>query len=139
LTPLVFSLASFLGAEIMFEIGKEYSREEIHRVTGGCKQAFLPVKGGKVVAARLRQDLNPYAPDVIVCDGSAAARAAGRTLARQIDPIPVFVRTATDRFRYMGEYATETSFTAPGDYAKYVQNSSFTLGQISRVIKMKRL
>ncbi|WP_233829052.1 hypothetical protein [Paraburkholderia sp. ZP32-5] len=122
----------------MFEVGKEYSREDIHRVTGGCKQAFLPVKGGKVVAARLRQDLNPYAPDVIVCDGSAAARAAGRTLARQTDPIPVFIRTATDRFRYMGDYVTEASMTAPVDYAPYVENSSFTLGQISRVIKMKR-
>jgi hypothetical protein len=122
----------------MFEVGKEYSREDIHRVTGGCKQAFLPVKGGKVVAARLRQDLNPYAPDVIVCDGSAAARAAGRTLARQSDPIPVFIRTATDRFRYMGNYVTEASLTAPVDYAQYVENSSFTLGQISRVIKMKR-
>lgn len=122
----------------MFEIGKEYSREDIHGVTGGCKQAFLPVKGGKVVAARLRQDLNPYAPDVIVCDSSAAARAAGRTLARQADPLPVFVRTATDRFRYMGEYVTDESFTAPADYAKYVQNTGFTLGQISRVIKMKR-
>jgi hypothetical protein len=127
-----------LRRKIMFETGKEYSREDIHRVTGGCKQAFLPVKGGKVVAARLRQDLNPYAPDVIVCDSSAAARAAGRTLARQTEPLPVFVRTATDRFRYMGEYITEESFTAPGDYAKYVQNTGFTLGQISRVIKMKR-
>ena len=122
----------------MFETGKEYSREEIHRVTGGCKQAFLPVKGGKVVAARLRQDLNPFAPDVIVCDGSAAARAAGRTLSRQSNPIPVFIRTATDRFRYVGEYVTDESLTAPVDYAKYVENSGFTPGQISRVIKMKR-
>lgn len=62
----------------MFEIGKEYSSEDIRRITGGSKQAFLPVKVGKVVAARLRQDLNPHAPDVIVCDGSASARAAGR-------------------------------------------------------------
>ena len=122
----------------MFEIGKEYSREDIHQVTGGCKQAFLPVKGGKVVAARLRQDLNPNAPEVIVCGSSAAARAAGRTLARQTDPIPVFVRTASDRFRYMGEYVTDESLTAPPDYEKYVKNTSFTLGQISRVIRMKR-
>ena len=50
----------------MFEIGKEYSREDIHQVTGGSKHAFLPVKGGKVVAARLRPDLNPHAPEVIL-------------------------------------------------------------------------
>jgi hypothetical protein len=122
----------------MFETGKEYSREDIHRVTGGCKQAFLPVKGGKVVAARLRPDLNPHAPEVVVCDSSAAARAAGRTLARQSEPLPVFVRTASDRFRYMGEYVTDESFTAPADYEKYVQNTGFKLAQISRVIKLKR-
>jgi hypothetical protein len=138
LTPLYLIQALLSGVEIMFEIGKEYSREDIHQVTGGCKQAFLPMKGGKVVAARLRQDLNPYAPDVIVCDSTAAARAAGRTLARQTDPVPVFVRTASDRFRYMGEYVTDVSFTAPLDYEKYIKNSGFTLGQISRVVKMKR-
>jgi hypothetical protein len=122
----------------MFEIGKEYSREDIHRVTGGSKQAFLPLKGGKVVAARLRQDLNPHAPEIIVCDGSASARAAGRTLARQADPVPIFVRTATDRFRYEGEYVVATSMTSPADYAEFVKNSGFTLGQISRVIRMRK-
>jgi len=122
----------------MFEIGKEYSREDIHRVTGGSKQAFLPPKGGKVVAARLRQDLNPHAPEIIVCDGSASARAAGRTLARQADPVPIFVRTATDRFRYEGEYVVATSMTSPADYAEFVKNSGFTLGQISRVIRMRK-
>jgi hypothetical protein len=82
----------------MFETGKEYSREDVHQVTGGSKHAFLPVKGGKVVAARLRPDLNPHAPEVILCDGSASSRAAGRTLARQIEAVPVFVRTSSDRF-----------------------------------------
>ena len=83
-------------------------------------------------------EVGPIAPDVIVCDSSAASRAAGRTLARQTDPVPVFVRTASDRFRYMGDYVTEESLTAPLDYEKYVKNSGFTLGQISRVLKMKR-
>ena len=65
----------------MFEMNKNYSREYIHTVCGGSKQAFLPTKNGKVVAACLRPDLNPHAPEVILCDGGAAARAAGRTLA----------------------------------------------------------
>jgi hypothetical protein len=123
----------------VFETGKEYSREDIHRVAGGSKQAFLPVKGGKVVAARLRPDLNPHAPDVIVCDGSASASAAGRTLARQTDPIPVFMRTTSDRFRYVGQYVVAQSLTSPADFAQYVANSSRTLGQVSRVLKMKRV
>ena len=45
-----------------------------HTACGGSKQAFLPTKNGKVVAACLRTDLNPHAPDVILCDGSASAR-----------------------------------------------------------------
>ena len=58
----------------MFEIGKECSPEDIHRVTGGSKQAFPPIKGGRVVAARVRQDLNPHALEVIVCVMAAHRR-----------------------------------------------------------------
>jgi hypothetical protein len=35
----------------MFEINKNYTREYIHTVCGGSKQAFLPTRNGKVVAA----------------------------------------------------------------------------------------
>ncbi len=117
----------------MFEIGKEYSREDIHRITGGSKEAFLPVKGGKVVAARLRQDLNPRAlrRQRIGARGGAhagAADGAGSDLPR----------TASDRFRYAGDYVVAASLTVPADYVAYVKNSSFTLAQISRVIKMRR-
>jgi hypothetical protein len=121
-----------------FEIGKDYSREYIHTVCGGSKQAFLPTKNGKVVAACLRADLNPQAPDVIICDGSASARAAGRTLAAQSGAIPVFIKVEVDVFRFVGYYAVSDSFTAPLDYAPYVRHSSFTTNQVSRVLKMKR-
>ncbi len=123
---------------VEFEIGKDYSREYIHTVCGGSKQAFLPTKHGKVVAACLRMDLNPQAPDVILCNSGAAARAAGRTLAKQPGDIPVFIRSETDRYRYVGQFAPDQSLTAPLECAPYALNSSFTTGQISRVIKLKR-
>lgn len=122
----------------MFEVGKDYSRETIHSICGGSKQAFLPVKRGKVVAACLRPDLNPQAPEVIVCDGGAAARAAGRTLARQTDAIPVFIKRESDSFRYVGQFAVIESLTTPLDCAPYARNTSFTAAQVSRVIKLKR-
>jgi len=122
----------------MFEINKNYTREFIHSVCGGSKQAFLPTKNGKVVAACLRMDLNPQAPDIIICDGSASARAAGRTLAGQGDAIPVFIKMETDAFRFVGLFAAGESLTAPLDCAPYVRNSSFTSGQVSRILKMKR-
>lgn len=122
----------------MFEIGKDYTREAIHTVCGGNKQAFLPTNKGRVVAACLRPDLNPQAPEVILCNGGAAARAAGRTLARQAEAIPVFIWRETDRFRYVGQFAVAESLITPLECAPYARNSSFTANQISRVIKMKR-
>jgi hypothetical protein len=88
LTPLYLIQALLSGVEIMFEIGKEYSREDIHQVTGGCKQAFLPMKGGKVVAARLRQDLNPYAPDVIVATAAPLHVRPVERLRDRLTPFP---------------------------------------------------
>ncbi len=122
----------------MFEMNKNYSRETIHRVCGGSKQAFLPTRNGKVVAACLSPALNPQAPDVIICDGAAAARAAGRTLARQSGAIPVFIKLEVDLFRYVGDFAVDESLTAPLDCAPYIRHSGFTIGQVSRVIKMVR-
>ncbi|WP_137936611.1 DUF6697 family protein [Chitinivorax sp. B] len=122
----------------MFEIGKDYTRDDIHSHCGGNKQAFLPVYKGKVVAACLRPDLNPHAPDVILCNSGGAARAAGRTLAKQIDPIPVFIRQQTDKWRYVGNFSPIASLTTPNDCAPFARNSSFTAGQVSRVIKLKR-
>ncbi|MBR8165673.1 hypothetical protein [Burkholderia vietnamiensis] len=122
----------------MFELNKEYTREVIHSTCGGSKQAFLPAKNGKVVAACLRMDLNPQAPDIIICDGSASARAAGRTLAGQQDAIPVFIKIEVDSFRFVGLFAVSESLTAPLDCAPYARNSGFTPGQVSRVLKMKR-
>jgi hypothetical protein len=38
-----------------FVVGKDYSREDIHVQCGGNKQAFLPEKNGKIVAALFAQ------------------------------------------------------------------------------------
>jgi hypothetical protein len=122
----------------MFEINKNYTREFIRTICGGSKQAFLPARNGKVVAACLRPDLNPQAPDVIICNGGAAARAAGKTLAKQAEAIPVFIKAETDAFRYVGQFAVSESLTAPLDCAPYARMSGFTAGQVSRVIKMSR-
>jgi hypothetical protein len=122
----------------MFEQGKDYTREDIHTICGGNKQSFLPTKNGKVVAACLRRDLNPQAPDVIICNSGAAARAAGRTLAQQSDAIPVFIEQSTTLLRFVGHYKVDASLVTPVDCAPYARDTSFTSNQISRVLKMKR-
>ena len=122
----------------MFEINKNYTREFIHQVCGGNKQAFLPTKNGKVVAACLRMDLNPQAPDVIICNSSASANAAGRTLSEQRDAIPVFIKMDTDSYRFEGLFSPIQSLVTPLSFAPYVQNCGLPSAQVSRVIKMQR-
>jgi hypothetical protein len=121
----------------MFELNKDYSRENIHALVGGNKDSSLPTYQGKVVAACLRPDLNPKAPDYIVCNSGAASRAAGNTLARQSDPIPVFMRQDSDRYRFMGQYAVQESYTVPNEYMPFIQGTGFNSQQISRVLKMR--
>jgi hypothetical protein len=122
----------------MFEMQKDYTRDQIHAVCGGNKQAFLPALNGKIVAACLRPELNPHAPDVIICSNSSSARAAGRMLARQEQAIPVFISQGPDNLRYMGEFAVAESLTAPLDCEPYARNTCFKATQISRVIKLRR-
>jgi hypothetical protein len=57
----------------MFELNKDYSRENIHQTVGGNKESFLPAYRGKIVAACLRPDLNPRAPEYIVCNSGGRA------------------------------------------------------------------
>ena len=121
----------------MFELNKEYSREDIHAVVHGNKDSFLPTHQGKVVAACLRPELNPKAPEYIVCNSGAAARAAGNTLASQAAPIPVFLRQSSDRYRFIGHYAVQESITVPNEFVSLIQGTGLNDRQVSRVLKMR--
>lgn len=46
----------------IFVVGEEYTRNDIHELVGGSKQAYLPNKNGRVVAACLTKNYNPQAP-----------------------------------------------------------------------------
>lgn len=122
----------------MFELNKDYSRESIHAAVGGNKESFLPVHRGQIVAACLRPELNPKAPDYIVCNSGAAARAAGHTLSHQSTPIPVFIRQGSDSYRFVGHYAVQESYTTQAECAPYMQGTGLTATQVSRVIRMRR-
>jgi hypothetical protein len=122
----------------MFEINKTYSRDDIHAACGGDKQAFLPIRNGKVVAACIRPEHNPLAPEVIICSNGSSARAAGKTLSKQTEAIPVFIKTDAELFRYLGQFSAGESLTTPLDCAPYTQKSGLAATDVSRVIKMHR-
>jgi hypothetical protein len=121
----------------MFELNKDYSRENIHQTVGGNKDSFLPASNGKIVAACLRLELNPRAPEYIVCNSGASARAAGLTLSRQAEPVPVFIRQDSDRYRFVGHFAAQETYTTQVECAPFTQGAGLTPSQVSRVIKMR--
>ncbi|MFZ6864130.1 hypothetical protein ACO0K7_15970 [Undibacterium sp. Ji67W] len=122
----------------MFEMNKSYSREDIHNACGGDIQSFLPIKNGKVVAACIRPERNLLAPDVIICNNGSAARAAGKTLAKQAEAIPVFIKLDSELFKYVGDFSASESLTTPIECAPYAQKSGLSISEVSRVIKMTR-
>jgi hypothetical protein len=121
----------------MFELNKDYSREIIHQTVGGNKDSFLPAYRGKIVAACLRPELNPRAPEYIVCNSGADARAAGLTLSRQTEPVPIFIRQDSDRYRYIGHFAAQETYTTQVECAVFTTGTGLHANQISRVIKMR--
>jgi hypothetical protein len=88
----------------MFERQKTYTREQIHAALGGNPRAYLPVKGGRVVAGCFKTDLNPGAPEVVLPGTGDQIEASAELLARQAEPIPVFLKDAANRWRYVGDY-----------------------------------
>ncbi|OWY39992.1 hypothetical protein CEK28_04435 [Xenophilus sp. AP218F] len=122
----------------MFEMGKVYTREEIHAAVGGNKHSYLPRKKGKVVAACLRPDLNPDAPNVILCNACPPERAAGEQLAGQGGTIPVFVKESTSSWKYQGLFRVVGTDTHPDVCAPFAANSAWTRGQIKRVIRLEK-
>jgi hypothetical protein len=88
----------------MFERQKTYTREQIHAALGGNPRAYLPVKDGRVVAACFRKDRNPDAPDVVLPGTGPHIEGSAKLLSRQVEPIPVFLKDATNRWRYVGDY-----------------------------------
>ncbi len=67
----------------------------------------------------------------------ARPRAAGATLSRQAEPVPVFIRQDADRYRFVGHFAAQESYTTQIECAPYARGTGFTASQISRVIKMR--
>lgn len=87
-----------------FRIGNRYSRRQIASVLGGGLRTYLPTKKGRVVCGCFKPTprYNPGAPDEVT-SGSDPTQLA-RLLAKQRDPIPVFLFRANRAWQYVGLY-----------------------------------
>lgn len=124
------------GAKHMFNIGSEYTRDQIHGHLGGSKQSYLPTLSGQVVAACLRLELNPRAPNVVLCGKGPIIVSAGTALAKQHDPIPVFIKRGTNRWEYQGKLKVAASHSSGPRFTALVAGSGRNPSDISLAIEL---
>jgi hypothetical protein len=93
--------------DAVFRKGELYSRREISDCLGGNPMSYLPSKGGRVLYACLRPELNPHAPKIVLVGSGEKTVENARMLCRQNGAIPVFVREADAEWEYMGDYEVE--------------------------------
>lgn len=120
----------------MFDIGSEYTRDEIHNYLGGSKQSYLPTLSGQVVAACVRLKLNPHAPNVILCGKGPIIASAGASLAAQHDPVPVFIKRGTNRWEYQGKFKVTASYSFGTQFIALVADSGRSLSSVSLAIEL---
>jgi len=120
----------------MFTIGSEYTRDEIHEHLGGSKQAYLPTVSGHVVAVCVKPDLNPRAPNVVLCGNGPIIASAGAALAEQHEPLPVFIKRATNRWEFQGMLKVIASYTSGTQFDALVAGSGRDPSNVSRAIQL---
>lgn len=120
----------------MFEVGAEYTRNDIYAQCGGSKQAYLPMVAGKVVAICVKTELNPLAPQVILCGKGPQIAATGALLADQSGPVPVFVKRGVNRWEYRGLMRLLATHTSGPRFESLVAGSGRDPEDISMAVEM---
>ncbi len=92
-----------------FEINEFYTREFISKILGGDQQSYLPNKGGKVTCCCITGVLNvpdENAPIILVGDAPKVIK-SGEMLINQKENIPIFVKKAPNKHRYIGRFKVD--------------------------------
>jgi hypothetical protein len=104
-----------------FEIGRQYTREQIHDALGGGLTEFLPHRDGKVVAGCFNPGLNPGAPEVVAVGPSPNAQRWAEAFTAQGEAVPVFLKDDVQRWRYVGDYRVERQVLDPDEIAEHTR------------------
>ncbi|MFO1040097.1 MAG: hypothetical protein U1E45_24910 [Geminicoccaceae bacterium] len=103
-----------------FVVGNIYSTDHICNEVGSRNHiSYLPTKDNRVVAARLRSDMNPHLPDIILVGNGSNVMKNARLLAAGGYSVPVFEKVADKKWVYRGEYRCKRQSFAKSDIDKY--------------------
>ena len=89
------------------ELGERYTREQISKMLGGSRIAYLPHKDGQVLCGCFDPSarFNPGAPEeVIFGQGAPEVGRMAEMINQQNTAIPVFLRRLVGRWEYVGDY-----------------------------------
>jgi hypothetical protein len=118
----------------MFRRGFMYSRREIHAALGGDVQSYLPHVAGRVVAACLKPETDPDAPDVILVGRGEWIERSADMLVAEGGAVPTFIKRGPGRWEYVGDYRAVGAFRDPADIAPHARRSGRR--DITLVIRM---
>jgi hypothetical protein len=110
------------------EIGNLYSWEEVRK--SGGEETFLAKRGNKIVCATLDGIKNPDAPEVMVVGHKAKNRKRAEEFCNQKGLLPIFIKEATNQWRYCGKYEFERYTDEPSEIQKYQNEANRDLTRI---------
>lgn len=120
-----------------FILGKRYSRREIHEKIGGEEQTYLPQKHGRIVCGCFKMGGNPNAPREILPGNVPIVMKKATIFCHQIDPVPVFIKRATNKWEYIGDYVAESCDDSPALLKRKEKEAS--RNNLGMVIYLKRV
>jgi hypothetical protein len=104
---------------------------------GGSIQSYLPTLNGRVVAACLRTDTNPDAPDVILPGRGPDIEAAADLLVAVREPVPTFIKRRANDWEYVGMFRPRRRSIDLAEIAAYARRAGRT--DVSSIIWMERV
>jgi hypothetical protein len=99
----------------MFEVGRNCIRRRIHKRLGGGIQDYLPHKDGRMVCGCFVPRLNPNAPREILVGRGPEIRRWANVFQGQGDAVPVFLKRASRRWEYVGDWRVKSSTNDPSE------------------------
>jgi len=122
----------------MFTPGNEYTRREIHAHLGGSVVSCLPTFNGAIVAACLSKKFSPSAPEVVLCGRGVRTTPISALFARQKTAVPVFIKSALNRWQYRGRFHVDQSFSSGDRFEGFIVGSGRPVASVSYVVLLKR-
>jgi hypothetical protein len=122
----------------MFTIGCEYTRGEIHAHLGGSTVSCLPTSNGVIVAACLSKKFSPQAPEVVLCGRGARTGPVSALFSRQRNAIAVFIKNASSRWQYRGQFLVVESFNSGARFKGFIVGSGRSVASVSYVVILKQ-